>query len=70
MEIKTWKCDICGRVTKDGECGFAEKKPINIEINKGLYDGISSFKYKDTCIDCRTDIADAIGSIIEFLKEN
>lgn len=45
---------------------FCGEKTCEHRNKQGLYDGISSFKYENTCIDCRTNIADVIGSIIEF----
>lgn len=66
-QIHRWKCDICGKEFGEGEAGYetCDKLYIKIRMIPGF--PTEEIGYDDTCLNCRSEIADAIGKkIIEL----
>jgi len=60
MDIPTWMCDVCKKEFREGDCSSKNRRGIDIEIDLGLFEGNSNYKYNDVCYDCRTAINQAI----------
>ncbi len=66
-QINRWKCDICGKEFGEDDAGYktCDKLYIMIRMIPGVL--AEEIGFDDTCSNCRTIIADAIGEkIIEL----
>ncbi len=69
MNIKTWKCDICGKEFKEGDAGWKNKSDLSLSIFRNIFDGFYKYKYDDVCYECRDKINYSIQNTIEGIKE-
>ena len=66
-QIKRWKCDICGKEFGEDDAGYkaCDKLYVMIRMSLGATEEIG---FDDTCLNCRSEIADVIGKKVIDLQ--
>lgn len=68
-KINAWKCEVCGTIFIEGDCGFHGSSDIKILLSGGGW-GMPDRKidWNDVCLACRSNIEGAIDTSIAQCK--